>query len=636
MDRVAGVYSRVGFCRLSGSPAMTSGFSPGPISKSLPHGIFLGLTTHNHQKEMAYVCLHCSKKYSTSSHLRRHEASHLDNRPFVCSCCHKSFARSDVFRRHALHCPENGDASPLPVAKPGRKKASCDHCARVKSCCDRDLPCERCLACGVNCTYSRLTTSATQDEATFAVPREEKMSISFLLSYTSSTTVYSHLKQFSAVDNVSSLEEAPDSPHNPAPPWSPCLPSLDISFSEMMFEMLGTPSGYFENVPSQDASISFLDTTVDPLQDRINSVLCDLRRFVSVKDHLPAASREPAIKTAYDLLTPWNIRSAMRAWFCYVHPNCPVVHEPSFDITRASTSLLLAMFAAGCSFIQAQIPTLPSGLLDLIEDYVFHDPRLDITYQETTGDSSTAVLEALQAATIVMSLRAGISDPEAQQRIRDCRFPRLINALRSKQAFSSRNRALRELGRAPFDWQHFIQEECLISDMNRITFATSMFDAHYTIFFRAPPRLTLQEVTGDLPCADCLFTAGSSEACQRLLIAYADIQPPSLASLVNMLMQEPLFDPGDRILQGLSVRHLFLLIISTYPSMIEYQRNRNNVADTVSIEQACMLPYSQPKARALWHISYRQWRELLNGGSFSGTTWSEINLQMTSWPVLGL
>ncbi|KAL4869237.1 hypothetical protein BDV12DRAFT_168143 [Aspergillus spectabilis] len=523
---------------------------------------------------MAYVCLKCNKTYSTSSHLRRHEASHQSTRPFFCNSCHRSFARSDVFRRHAQNCPENGTSSPPPAAKPGRKKASCDHCARVKASCDRDLPCERCLASGVICTYSRLTTSITPDEAPSVIPREEKMSIAFLLSYTKSTTFFSDLIQLSPDHGggSSALECPPECPldilNNTPSLWSPCLPPLDISFSDMMCDMLGTPTGYFEGMYGQEDTTSLLQATIDPLQEQVDNILRELKHFITVTDHLHAEPDQPApavLSKAAQAITGPNIRLGISAYFSYVYPNCPFVHEPSFEPGSASSQLLLSMFAAGHSVLQTQICTLPTELLDLIEDYVFHDSRLDIPY----NGHAPVIIEALQAATIAIQTRAATGDPRIQQRIRDCRFPRLINALRSYPAFNSENSVIRDFGTVPFDWQLFIQEECLI----RITFAVFMLDTHFTIFFRAPSRATIQEITGDLPCPDSLFMAETSQCCQMLLQTTAVLRPPSLASLITVLMHDMTFDPQDRGLQGLTVRHLFLLIIGFHAVIFSAQKS---------------------------------------------------------------
>jgi hypothetical protein len=57
--------------------------------------------------------------------------------------------------------------------------------------------------------------------------------------------------------------------------------------------------------------------------------------------------------------------------------------------------------------------------------------------------------------------------------------------------------------------------------------------------------------------------AETSQHCQMLLQTTAILRPPSLASLITMIMHNMTFDPRDQELQSLTVRHLFLLIIGT-------------------------------------------------------------------------
>ncbi|XP_040575377.1 zinc finger protein 711 [Lepeophtheirus salmonis] len=64
------------------------------------------LLTHHrsHTKELPYSCSYCSKKFSETSTLRKHEATHGEKK-FVCGDCGKSFVRKDylVKHSHAVH-----------------------------------------------------------------------------------------------------------------------------------------------------------------------------------------------------------------------------------------------------------------------------------------------------------------------------------------------------------------------------------------------------------------------------------------------------------------------------------------------------------------------------------------------------
>ncbi|KAL4878805.1 hypothetical protein BJY04DRAFT_107659 [Aspergillus karnatakaensis] len=349
-----------------------------------------------------------------------------------------------------------------------------------------------------------------------------------------------------------------------------------------MCEMLGPSVGLFEDVSGPNYTSSLSQTALDPLQDQVDKILRDLQQYISILENPSARStqsKSTALEQASQVVNGHSIRLGINAYFRYVYPNCPFVHQPSFDPGSASSTLLLSMFAAGHAVLQDKTCTPSSELMDLIEDYVFNDPTLNIPVR---GHIPT-IIQAMQAATIAIQMRAATGDPRIQQRTRDCRFPRLMNALRSYQTLSLKNTTIRDFQTTPFDWQLFIQTECLI----RITFAAYMLDAHFTIFFRAPARATIQEMAGDLPCADALFMADTSQSCQTMLESTESVvlQPPSLASLVRTFMDTS-FDPQDRDLQGLTVRHLFLLILGFHAVIFSAQRTCIMVHVSHAVERA--------------------------------------------------
>ncbi|KAL2827816.1 hypothetical protein BDW59DRAFT_143858, partial [Aspergillus cavernicola] len=426
---------------------------------------------------MAYMCGICNRVYARSSHLRRHETSHRDIRPFKCTFCNKTFARSDVTRRHLQHCPRNGTSLPPPPAKPGRKRASCDQCARAKVVCDRDLPCESCLASSLTCTFSRLNmedgmanpVSVVQEEDHESLPREEKMSIEFLLTYTNPTTSFMDIKQLPFYD--SGNRSLSGSPHSANTPWSPSLSALDMSFSDFMYEIFEAPISYNSDDFALEDRISFLETPLmDPLQEQIDKILRELETFISTTHPLPSINQpeEPVLSQARRMITIPNIRMTIKAYFRYIHHNCPIVHQPSFDPGSVSTSLLLAIFVSGCTILQSELSALPAELAYTIEEYIFQHQALDIHHG--CHDASPN-LEALQAAIIVISIRAGNDHPGIQQRVRDCRFQRVINVLRHYSCFSSTSTTLRDLGDGSLDWPRFIQEESLA----RVVFMSFLF-----------------------------------------------------------------------------------------------------------------------------------------------------------------
>lgn len=138
----------------------------------------------NRAESERYSCPSCSKSFVRKAHMLRHQQQrgstcrpHLQGqltppdasqKPFNCSFCSKSFKRryaaypidraaaqlirgSDVLRAHQFRCKERGD-NPVPEGQSkGRKRSSCASCVKLRTRCDQETPCSRCLELGKEC-----------------------------------------------------------------------------------------------------------------------------------------------------------------------------------------------------------------------------------------------------------------------------------------------------------------------------------------------------------------------------------------------------------------------------------------------------------------------------------------------------
>ncbi|OQV09477.1 Fungal Zn2-Cys6 binuclear cluster domain-containing protein [Cladophialophora immunda] len=111
-----------------------------PIDKSCPKA----------QQPETYRCEVCWRSYKRQAHLRRHAASHHNERRHRCHICNSTFQRSDVLKRHLQSCTAN----PSSPTSPASRRLSCDRCVRLKKGCDSQKPCQNCQKRGVECCYS--------------------------------------------------------------------------------------------------------------------------------------------------------------------------------------------------------------------------------------------------------------------------------------------------------------------------------------------------------------------------------------------------------------------------------------------------------------------------------------------------
>ena len=65
---------------------------------------------------------------------------------------------SDVLRAHEYRCKERGEA-PVPEGQSkGRKRSSCQSCVKLRTRCDQETPCGRCVELGKDCVRGRSIT----------------------------------------------------------------------------------------------------------------------------------------------------------------------------------------------------------------------------------------------------------------------------------------------------------------------------------------------------------------------------------------------------------------------------------------------------------------------------------------------
>ncbi|KAI1467127.1 uncharacterized protein F4812DRAFT_451453 [Daldinia caldariorum] len=100
-------------------------------------------------------CTYCGQEFQRNEHLERHLATHANIKRFKCNICHLSFSRRDVLQRHvAVHgqTSADGKATSQPsVSVRHRTQEACRNCARTKTKCDSNTPCNRCRVKQIPC-----------------------------------------------------------------------------------------------------------------------------------------------------------------------------------------------------------------------------------------------------------------------------------------------------------------------------------------------------------------------------------------------------------------------------------------------------------------------------------------------------
>ncbi|KAF7859510.1 uncharacterized protein EAF02_010958 [Botrytis sinoallii] len=510
----------------------------------------------------SYQCQICLSTYSTIGHLRRHEAVHAGQRLYGCHFCDQHFFRSDAARRHSKSCPIRG-GRPMPQPRPrGKQKQSCDSCARSKRACNQGRPCGSCQLNNTPCTYYRSTGSkdgpqplqaiqdlgssrqplhgtapthfdqASNNATASGIPSQDpRMQFDFLLHYTKpgreslldffgtptagsiSTPTVSTAMSSSLMSNSSLLAfpgELEDLMQSNA------LPILD----DFIWD------GELSTLPI-NSTLRSSSQLEGRLQELISKLTVTHQRLSERDGDLPPFSEE--IKTV--LFTVPNLINFTRLFFDHGYPNCPIIHQPTYNIETVSLPLLFAVFLIGAAY---SAPRDTAGLAKecgaLCEEFVFENEEMkEILCSEQYTEKSTS-LQIIQAAFLVSVLRNWQNGQLARKRMRNRRYCDIVNGARALGYNSTRN--MYATGVFPFDWHGYIEAEARVRVMSWIY----LVDCHYTFFNKYPPRLTIAEMVGDMPSSEEAFAATDALVCEGYLLGTNEEPRAALATSLEWLM----------------------------------------------------------------------------------------------------
>jgi hypothetical protein len=178
-------------------------------------------------------------------------------------------------------------------------------------------------------------------------------------------------------------------------------------------------------------------------------------------DSTPTASLFPAsnfpVKLAESTFLGNNLAEYISAFFHYFHPHTPFIHRPSFDVSKVSLHLLLAVVLLGSIFCTPQDDALSARcFFGLAEEHVFERLREVIVYGEGSIEGDT--IDILQAAVLVHALQVNINHGGVRLRARVNRFPEIVAAMRRVDLFS----VVRMKSSDAPTWEQFIFDEVRI------------------------------------------------------------------------------------------------------------------------------------------------------------------------------
>ncbi|KAL2868891.1 uncharacterized protein BJX67DRAFT_379826 [Aspergillus lucknowensis] len=438
-------------------------------------------------------CSQCPATFRRIEHLRRHLASHGNERPYQCCSCTASFKRRDALKRHWKSCRFHVDTGidlfdifETPQGKKARR--ACDRCARLKKACTFDHPCTACRAKNKSCSYERLGLLFVRSDPDVSsifdspsnlgrdatplssglLPSSQEISlINWDLSVdpfqsslgalprASSTTIGGdragtlvYLSRVTTVTGLSNSFEChlywqQDEMSDSVSAWSLC--AVDDPWNEPLIWQSATAS---DTTPS---SLGLMDWAGDPLLPQTLAIVDQFTRLASSTRVSNAADHQSVSVTSglsqfmesmcIRFFSPPNIRRYLKLFWRLWYPHCPIVHRASFQAESTPPLLLATMLVIG----------------------------------------------------------ACVSSHEADKETAKLWFDRLEAIAFSPELVSSAQNA------GPAE-----RLKCLQTMTLNFVF---LLDAAFTIFYNSPPQMVLSELQMDLIYPEECFQAGSAETC---------------------------------------------------------------------------------------------------------------------------
>ncbi|KAJ8065859.1 hypothetical protein OCU04_004963 [Sclerotinia nivalis] len=535
----------------------------------------------------SYLCQICLSTYSTIGHLRRHEAVHAGQRLYGCHFCDQHFFRSDAARRHSRSCPSRGHR-PMPPLRPrGKQKQSCDSCAKSKRACNRGHPCEGCQLSKVPCTYYRSTgnhegpqllqttqeTGASVQQLHGSVPaqfnqagnkaaasgippQDPRMQFNFLLHYT--TPGKDSLLDFFG-SSTTTIIPTPTISMFSAPSSSSLMPSSSLlDFPDELEDLMQgntfpVSDDFIWNseisTPSIYPSLAYSSQLESRLQELISQLVTAQDKLSKRCDgDAPPFSEE--VKNV--LLTVPNLVDFTRLYFDHWHPNCPIIHLPTYNLETVSLPLLFAVFLIGAAYSSPRdTASLAVECGTLCEEFVFENYEVKSILRTEQGFERPTSLQTVQAAFLVAVLQTWQNGPEARKRMRKKRYSDIVTMARTLGYTSSKN--MYATGIYPFNWLGYVEAEARTRAMAMIY----LIDCHYTMFHGYPPRLMVSEMVGDIPSSDEAYAATDALVCEGYLLGTNEKPRASLVTSMAWLMG----DEWDAVHHhGLTTHNLFMFL----------------------------------------------------------------------------
>ncbi|GAB1728773.1 hypothetical protein NU195Hw_g480t1 [Hortaea werneckii] len=226
--------------------------------------------------------------------------------------------------------------------------------------------------------------------------------------------------------------------------------------------------------------------------------------------------------------------------FTSFHGHWPILHMPTFKLTDAHNSLVLAIICVGAVYSPRVNVDQVRQMMDFVKATVVSNSgvysRFTSGHTEGLGNASWDI-EELQALQIFQTMFIWHGDPSQRQGSRD-EFPTLVRIAKASGLFETappghyayselhQDQAnLTAVNTSNFNWHAWLEQE----KRNRVLYLLFLTDAAMVMYFNYMPQFNPLEIRLMLPADDAAWEARDSQACACALgLNGADAQSRNL------------------------------------------------------------------------------------------------------------
>ncbi|KAL2164095.1 hypothetical protein VTH06DRAFT_3309 [Thermothelomyces fergusii] len=341
----------------------------------------------SHAPERKYKCQFCNRAFSRSEHRSRHERSHTKERPFKCMKCRSTFVRRDLLLRHdrTVHAKDGG----VPLHSDGKRRGG-PKTARSSS-----GPSKSAIAIDTS-TLEQIEASS---DGVFDVETAAMLVADLHQKATAAAKANGHYDGNSSM-SFSQSESAMMEPSVTYPNGAIGLPQWDGFVSqEPKTHSIGSAASTSFDGPNAAGQLRNSNVVAPGLQALVNSLPpsatgtpAPQSPYQAPRGHTPADASQPpsgfkapqihndeernvvldnirshdsehAIPEGFRVPNLASLNRYLATYFGLFHHHLPFLHPASFEPTRVSPALLLAVLSIGAlyAFDQEQAYMLHIG-----------------------------------------------------------------------------------------------------------------------------------------------------------------------------------------------------------------------------------------------------------------------------------